>query len=695
ADRQRLLDYRSEAEELWPTSPASVEAMERWLEKARELAARLGDHQSALAELRRRAIDGEQSREPPGGDPAKPADETPRDRLWKFSDPEDEARHEMLSMLVAGLAEFMDKDPSKGAIAMLERRLDWAPSPREFEARWRQAAASIGDPRECPGYGGLRVEPIDGLVPIGRDPDSGLWEFACVRTGRAPERGAGGRYAVSEETAVVLVLVPGGAFIMGSPESEEYRQSDETQHEVTLSAFFLSKYEVTQAQWRRLMKTNPSRFKGDDLPVEQVSWDDCLEFCRKLGLNLPTEAQWEYACRAGTNRPYAGTGHLDDMGWYLVNSGEKTQPVGKKQPNGFGLHDMHGNVWEWCGDTYDARFYATPEACRKDPVCTSGSEYRVDRGGGLFDVAAGCRSADRYRYMPGNRYRYLGFRPAMAAREETTTLAHAVPSPARQGVGEARGPGTTEVASDREGMRPIVNPSLSLIGTNPEGYDEYLHEPSGIIFVSLPGGTFHMGSPASEAGRDNDEGPVHEVELSPFLIAKHEVTQAEWRKVMGTSPSHFKGDELPVESVSWDDCREFCRKAGLRLPTEAQWEYACRAGKAGPHAGTGKLDEMGWYRSNSGGKTQPVGSKRPNGFGLHDMHGNVWELCEDVYDVVFYAVPEARLKDPVSASGPVLRVSRGGGWKNDARNCRSADRIWDMPCARDWNLGFRPAMLSP
>ena len=218
------------------------------------------------------------------------------------------------------------------------------------------------------------------------------------------------------------------------------------------------------------------------------------------------------------------------------------------------------------------------------------------------------------------------------------------------------------------------------LGKNEQGYPEYLHRRTGIVFVGLPGGTFEMGSPGSEAGRIDDEGPVHKVTLSPFLIAKYEVSQAEWKRVMGDNPHppRFKGDTLPVERVSWDDCHEFCERTGLSLPTEAQWEYACRAGTSGAYAGTGNLDDMGWYDKNSGRRAHPVGEKQANDFGLHDMHGNVWEWCKDLYEW-----------------GPESRMLRGGGWDDHAGLCRSAYRFGGHTSFRLGYLGFRPAWSSP
>jgi len=234
---------------------------------------------------------------------------------------------------------------------------------------------------------------------------------------------------------------------------------------------------------------------------------------------------------------------------------------------------------------------------------------------------------------------------------------------------------------------------------NEQGYLQYRHRRTGIIFVRLPGGRCYLGTQdLHPRGQNHDpdsqinERPLHRVVLSPFLLARHEVTQAQWISVMGYNPSARKGSDLPVEGVSWQDCREFCEKVGLQLPTEARWEYACRAGTTTPYGGTGNLAQMGWYGGNC---TFPVGRLRPNHFGLYDMHGNVWEWCEDVYDGSFYSKPEAGKPDPVATSGSICRVIRGGGLNIYCKCCRSGYRDGFLPSYRGEELGFRVAAALP
>jgi formylglycine-generating enzyme required for sulfatase activity len=208
-----------------------------------------------------------------------------------------------------------------------------------------------------------------------------------------------------------------------------------------------------------------------------------------------------------------------------------------------------------------------------------------------------------------------------------------------------------------------------------------------IQMVSVPGGTFLMGSPLSEAGRDQDEGPQNEVTVQSFSIGKYEVTQEQYKAVMGTNPSSFIGDDLPVDSVSWNDAVAFCRKLSqmtgreYRLPTEAEWEYACRAKTTGPFPGN--VDAVTWYDANSGNRTHPVGQKEPNGFGLYDMNGNVWEWCQSKYKPYPYRADDGR-EDLQSTD---VRVMRGGSWRSPQKGCRSAYRRRVPP--DDRTIGFR------
>ena len=213
-----------------------------------------------------------------------------------------------------------------------------------------------------------------------------------------------------------LAYIPPGEFTMGSPDSEPGRIVNETRRHVTFEkGFRIGVTEVTQEQWRQIMGTNPAFFKGDDLPVERVTWDEAVEFCRLLSekekkrYRLPTEAEWEYACRAGTTSVYytgKNEAALDEAGWYLGNSGNQSHPVGLKQPNPWGLYDMHGNVSEWCADR--------PPAERGDAssaqLDSEEKALRDLRGGSWGLTASQCRSASRLSNAGTFRYFDLGLR---------------------------------------------------------------------------------------------------------------------------------------------------------------------------------------------------------------------------------------------------------------------------------------------
>ncbi len=228
--------------------------------------------------------------------------------------------------------------------------------------------------------------------------------------------------------------------------------------------------------------------------------------------------------------------------------------------------------------------------------------------------------------------------------------------------------------------------------------EEYLHERTGIEFVLLPGNSFYMGASLSEESRNHDENQ-HKVVLSSYLIAKTLCTQNQWQKITGKKPSHFVGEEKPVESISWMQCQSFCHETGLRLPTEAQWEYACRSGSESAYC-FGKdvslLQDYAWYLENSQSQTQDVAKKKPNFFGLYDMHGNVWEWCADSCDwdlkkgVITDSYQESR-KDPLSTYG-AHRIFRGGSWDSAASYCRCAFRGSFLAEKSDYSLGVRFAM---
>ena len=218
---------------------------------------------------------------------------------------------------------------------------------------------------------------------------------------------------------IEMTYVRGGTFMMGcTPEQEgDCYFQEEPAHPATLSDFYIGKYEVTQAQWQTIMGSNPSHFQGDNLPVENVSWDDAQEFIKKLNAatgkpyRLPTKAEWEYAARGGgQNRgyKYSGSNDVGEVAWYEGNSESRTHPVGTKKANELGIHDMSGNVWEWTSDLY-GEHNGDPQA---DPESQDEGSFRIIRGGGWGSYARGVRVSNHYNNGSGNRYNILGFRLA-------------------------------------------------------------------------------------------------------------------------------------------------------------------------------------------------------------------------------------------------------------------------------------------
>jgi len=569
-----------------------------------------------------------------------------------------------------------------------------------------------------------------------------------------------------------FVLIPPGEFDMGSTEAEvaklleqakvsnqpssyiERLTSEAPKHRVWITKpFYLGASEVTQAQYERVMDKNPSKFKDDPAcPVELVSWDEASAFCRKLGelpqeqtsraeYRLPTEAEWEYACRAGTITAwYSGDdrGALREHAWFNPDAEKKTHPVGQKSPNAWGLYDMHGNVYEWCQDWWAVDYYGVSRLA--DPTGPAAGSYRVHRGGCWNQGAGECRAADRGTFVPSRRDYYLGFRlartvslPANGAASPQKKVTASpqpppTPKPSTPPAPKPAPPWTLPPGAPPPAIAPfdaVKAKEHQVAWAKYLGVEVESENSIGIRFALIPPGEFDMGSTEAEVAklleeakatnqlswyieRVPSEAPKHRVRITkPFYLAASEVTQAQYERVVGNNPSRFKEDaNCPVEQVSWDDASAFCRKLGelpeersgqrtYRLPTEAEWEHACRCGTITPwYSGDdeGGVKEIAWYKSNAGEKTHPVCQKTANAWGLYDMHGNVWEWCDDWWSMDYYAA--SPLDDPAGPGAGSTRVLRGGCWYDGAGGCRSAYRNSMPPGYSLHSVGFRVAFSS-
>jgi eukaryotic-like serine/threonine-protein kinase len=543
-----------------------------------------------------------------------------------------------------------------------------------------------------------------------------------------------------------LVLIPAGTFMMGSPAEEidrcvesfkftpaDYYLSEGPQHSVEITRpFYMGTTEVTVGQYRRFIEASkyqvedarwlqPGWQQTEDHPVTFITRRDAIEFCCWLSqregvtYRLPTEAEWEYACRAGSkpgSRYCYGDddAELGEYAWHFPNAGGRPHPVGQLKPNAWGLYDIHGNVFEYCLDDFNAGAYAA--SAKQDPSGGPGLKP-VMRGGAFIDSPHNSRCAFRARGGPFHRLDPVGFRVVQVVADK--------PAPA--------------AATFKNGL--------------------------GMEFAHIPAGTFAMGSAPAEIERCigqqpgwppadlfRAEGPVHQVTISKlFYLGKMEVTvgqfrafvqatgyqtqadkdggairffgDAGWRLDPNTnfrSPGFTQTDAHPVTCVSWNDAVAFCAwlskaHAGrYRLPTEAEWEYACRAGVPTRHAAGdddlllkefGNLADESVLGHSSGFRyadgrmtwndnyvfTAPVGRFKANAFGLYDMHGNVWEWCADWYDKDYYR--NSPKEDPTGPKTGTLRVLRGGAWDREAIHCRSAFRFPNDADNRSWGLGFR------
>ncbi len=441
----------------------------------------------------------------------------------------------------------------------------------------------------------------------------------------------------------------------------------------TKPLFLLGKYEVTQSQFKKVMGVEPWVNQGgvqsgvqkeDTNAASYVDWDAAILFCKNLTeserekgtlpkneeYRLPTPEEWEYACRAGTETAFSfgdDEKQLGDFGWFdgnTKNVGQGfAQKVGMKKPNPWELHDMHGNVFEWCG----SQAVPDPEVCGGS---WSGNEGFCKLPN--FSVRGRDRPASDVGFRVARSPEVSRENPTLAPRAELETFTH-----------------------------PII----------------------GMEFVGIPKGKFRMGE---------DRGVVGVILTKPFWLGKYEVTQSQFKKVMATEPwvnavdVQIDGDNA-APYVDWNDATAFCQRLtntdhkngklpaseSYHLPTEAQWEYACRAGtqtKFSFENAAEQFGDYGWFNGNTknvGDRfSHKVGLKKPNPWGLYDMHGNVWESCSDWYGRGLSGGP-----DPVGPGNGPDRVFRGGSWWSFPDYCRSALRGHDAPSVRNSYLGFRVA----
>ncbi len=515
-------------------------------------------------------------------------------------------------------------------------------------------------------------------------------------------------YATWSEMAVSpdMVLIEGGTYDFGNISNDDPF--------VTVSDFYIGKYEVTQAEWNEVISLNKSYFKGDNLPVERVSWYETIEYCNarsakeglspyytidtstddpnnldtadpmrwtitineeSKGYRLPTEAEWEWAARGGNQSQkyaYAGSNNLDEVGWYKDNADGRTHIVGALAPNELGLYDMTGNMAEWCWD-----WYSTLDAIGRTPTTDSqGPEQgkgRVCRSGCWYMQKAFNGIMARGSYYNYDRSWDVGFRIARSVGED---------------------------------VMPDLTP---------------------IEMVEVKGGTFTMSH--SDIYNNTLVSSTQTVTLSDFRMAKYETTQAQWQEVMGSNPSYSKSSNKPVELVTWYAAIEYCNARseregltpcytidkdttdpnnnntgkdtikwlvtldmtanGYRLPTEAEWEWAAIGGAKSSgytYSGGNILGDVAWYGENTS-SSQPVGGKTANELGLYDMSGNIHEWCWDWFGARYVC---NGVTNPTGAESGTLRVIRGGSWYySEDYGCEPTYRGYIYGAATLTYLGFR------
>lgn len=529
-----------------------------------------------------------------------------------------------------------------------------------------------------------------------------------------------------------FVPVKGGTFLLGGRFLVNGNVSSHSfeQERVRVNDFYISPREVTQKEFEAVTGKNPSRFKGEGLPVESVSFKSAILYCNELskaaglepcytfnsynssivcdfsknGYRLPTEAEWEYAARGGSRQEkglFAGSDAVGEVAWYGGNSGGTTHPAGAKKSNALGLYDMAGNVWEWCWD-----YRVNPEKPDERPVWRQSLPYSagelryldaafrngqsVIRGGAWNEAADACSVFARAYANHEDGYDSAGFRLV------------------RNAAGAAQKGGAVYV---KKAGRDLIHAEKLAPA------DAAALLASDMLYVA--GGSFQMGFLRLDGQRDDG----HKVTLDSFYCGRYEVTLAQWLAVMKEPPRALPESSSgadPVTGVSWYEAVGFCNALsvlsglvpcyvidknrqdpansdsgdtlkwtvtrnpqanGYRLPTEAEWEFIGRGGmksQNSPYVGNESyIEPIGWYGDNSGYRAHPVGLKKSNELGLFDLAGNAFEWCWDYYDI--NTVFPSESVNPAGAESGYARCIRGGSYDSD-------NYEWFMPFAR---LGSR------
>lgn len=466
--------------------------------------------------------------------------------------------------------------------------------------------------------------------------------------------------------------------------------------ELAFVPFAIDAYEVTVEEYRRftaatgkLLPPQPPASNGR-YPVVNVTYEDAAAFCAYLGKRLPTEAEWEAAARGnlqGSMYPWPGPPSHDHGNFSGVGGRDRfpgLAPVGSFPPNTLGLFDMAGNVWEWVADDYLPKPPSSQKAAK-------GGKLKVVKGGAWNSSFPSLRISNRGRLPADTASEAVGFRCARDSQPQLETP----PAPSQVG-----SPAASPVQPSHNGPPPQTPPGQTPTPRDTDApLKEELVSPAQVAMIFLPGGSFERGCVKGDAQCLADEQPRRLIRLSPFAIGKTEVTVRQYRVFAEATGAIFpeqptwSREDFPVVNVTWEESQNFCTWLGGHLPTEAQWEYAARAGTMGtpfpkgPEISHEEANFDGVEGQDQFAKAAPVASFPPNAFGLFDMLGNVWEWCWDWYQEDYYGKsPEV---DPVGPAQGKKKVVRGGSFTSDPGRLRLSYRASLAPNQRWLFTGFR------